>query len=51
METHIEGALYGNSYRGYNVYGHIYMVQSMATYLEGTKTGDTYRGYNVLRFI
>ena len=33
METHIEGKMYGDSYRGYNVWSLILRVQSMETHI------------------
>jgi len=51
METHIEGTMYGDSYRSYNVWRIIERVQCMETHIEGTMYGDSYRGYNVWRHI
>jgi len=47
MEIHIEGTLYGGSYRGYNEWTIIYRVQCMDTLIHGTIYGDSYREYNV----
>jgi len=41
VEIHIEGKMYGDSYRGYNVWRHI----------EGTMYGESYIGYNFWRLI
>ena len=51
METHIEGTMYEELYRGYNVGRLIHRVQSMETHIEFIKYGDTYRGYNACRLI
>ena len=45
IETHIEGKMYEDSYRGYNVRRIIYRVQCMEIHVEGTMYGDSYRGY------
>jgi len=47
METHIEGTMYGDSYRGYNAWRVIERVQSMETQIEGTMYGVSYGGYKV----
>ena len=47
MEIHIEGTMYGDLYRGYNLWITIYGVQCMETHIKGTMYGDSYRGYNV----
>jgi len=36
MEIHMEGTVYEDSYRGYNVWCLIYRVQCMETHIEGT---------------
>jgi len=41
MEIHIEGTMYGESYRGYNVWRFIYRVQCMETHIEGRIYGDS----------
>jgi len=43
METHIEGTMYGDSYRGYYVWILILMVSCMENNIEGTMYGDSYR--------
>ena len=47
METHIKGKMYGDSYRGNNVWRHIQRVQCMETHIEVKLYGDTYSAYNV----
>jgi len=42
METHIEGTMYGDSYRGYNVWRLIKRVSRMENHIEGTMYGDSY---------
>jgi len=51
METHINGTIYGASYRGKNVWRFIERVQCMETHIEDTMYGESYRGYNVWRLI
>jgi len=47
METHIEGTMFGDSYRGYNVWRLREMVKYTETHIEGTVYGDSNIGYNV----
>ena len=56
MEIHIEDTLYGDSYRGYNVWRLIYRVEYMdtlmevqciETHIQCTMYGGSYRGYNL----
>jgi len=51
MEIHIDGTMYGDSYRGNNVWSLIWRLQCMETHVEGTMYGESYRGYNVWRLI
>jgi len=51
METHIEGTIYGDSYRGYNVWGFILRVQRMESIMQGTMYGESYSELNVWRLI
>jgi len=41
MEIHIEGTVYGDSYRGYNVWRLTYRVQCVETHIEGTIYGES----------
>jgi len=41
METHIDGTIYGDTYRGNNVW----------RFIEGTMYGDPYKGDNEWRLI
>jgi len=51
METHIDGKVYGDSYRGYNVWRHIRREQCMETHIEFTMHGVSYREYNLWRLL
>jgi len=51
MKTHIEGAMYGDSYGGHNLWRTTERVQCMETHIEGTLYRVSFRGYIVWRFI
>jgi len=51
MEIHIKGTMYGDSYRGYNVWRLIYRVQCTETHIEGIMYGHSYREYNAWRLV
>jgi len=51
MDIHIEGTMYGDSYRGYNVWSFIYNVQRKESHMEIRMYGVTYIGYKVWRII
>jgi len=43
METSIEDTMHGDSFRGYNFWRHMLMLQCMETHIEVAKYGDSYR--------
>jgi len=51
MYTHIEGTMYGDSYRGYNVWRLISSVKCTEFHIEGSMYGNSHRRYNVWRHI
>jgi len=40
MQTHVEGIMYGDSIRGYNVWRIIYRLHCSETHIDGTMYGD-----------
>jgi len=51
MEALIEGTMYGDLYRGYNVWRLTLRVKCMETHIDGTIYGDSYISYNVWSLI
>jgi len=51
MDSHIEVTLFGDSYRGYNVWRILYRIQCMDTHVGVTQYGEIFRVYNVWRII
>jgi len=47
METHMEGKIYGDSYRRYKVWRPVEGFNCMETRIEHAMHGNSYRGYNV----
>jgi len=43
MESHIEVAMYGDSYRGFSVSRLLYRLQSLETHIECAIFGESYR--------
>jgi len=41
METHLEGTIYGEAYRGYNILSLIKKAQCMKIHIVGTMYGDS----------
>jgi len=51
VDTHIEGSVYGASYRRCNVWRLIQREQCIENFIEGTMCRDSYKGYNIWRLI
>jgi len=51
METHIEGTMYGDFYRWFNVWRLKCRVQGLESHIEGKMNGDSYRGSSVFSLI